>query len=296
MKTRRQFVSSTLTLAAATVLPVYAKEQPPVLAVTRNASPAALVAKAIEMIGGISKFVKAGQSVLIKPNISWDRLAEQAATTNPQVVAEVVRLCKNAGARQIRIVDRTCNHAQRCYKRSGIEKMASDAGAQVRHVVNSRFKETAIAEGRIVKSWPIYKDVFDADVVINIPIAKHHNVSGVSLGMKNIMGLLGGNRGDLHVDFATKIVDLNTVIRPTLTIIDAYRVLRRNGPSGGSLDDVEEKKVVIAGTDPVAVDAYAVQLFGLQAQNIHYLNNAAKRGLGRLDLAKVRIIEHNFSA
>jgi uncharacterized protein (DUF362 family) len=292
---RRQFVSSSLKVAAVLASPYLQAETEPKLVIVRNASPAELVARAIHLLGGMSRFVKKGQSVLLKPNMSWDRLPEQAATTNPEAVAQVVALCREAGARQVRVIDRTCNQAQRCYQQSGIEKMASAAGAQVRHIVPSRFRDVPVP-GTLLKSWPIYADVFDFDVIINMPIAKSHNVSGVTLGMKNIMGLLGGNRGELHQDFDTKIVDLNMVIRPTLTIIDAYRILKRNGPSGGSLHDVEEKKMIIAGTDPVATDACASSLFDLIPEQIVYLQQAHARGLGQLDMTLVPSKEFDFMA
>ncbi len=166
----------------------------------------------------------------------------------------------------------------------------------MRHIVPSRFRATPIPDGLLLKSWPIYEDLFDFDILINMPIAKSHNVSGITLGMKNIMGLLGGNRGELHLDFDTKIVDLNTVIRPVLTIVDAYRILKRNGPSGGSLHDVEEKKMVIAGTDPVAIDAYAAKLFDLRPEQILYLQQAHARGLGELDMTLVPVKEFDFLA
>lgn len=293
--TRREFIAAGAAVSAAALAwPLAAVPRPPDIAITRHGPPAQLVRKAIDLLGGISRFVRPGESMLIKPNMSWDRLPEQAANTNPDAVAEVVKMCQEAGAVRIRIVDNTCNQAQRCYKRSGIEEKAVAAGAQVRHIVAGRFVPTDIPFGLALKSWPVYKDVFDCDVLINMPIAKSHNVSGVTLGMKNLMGLLGGNRGELHVDFATKIVDINTVLRPALTIIDAYRILVRNGPSGGSLDDVVEKQTVIAGTDPVAVDANTAALFGLAPADIDYLQQAEARGLGTSDFTKMNIQEFNF--
>lgn len=292
---RRQFLASSIRIA--TVLPVLQSLSGtvvPDLVIIKNAEPEKLVRHAVELLGGMSRFVKPGQTVLIKPNMSWDRFPEQAANTNPLVVAALVRLCKEAGARYIRILDRTCNHPQRCYKRSGIESAAVSAGAHVRHIVPSLFVETPIPNGKLLASWPIYRDVFNADVIINMPIAKHHNVSGVTLGMKNVMGLLGGDRGLLHTDFATKIVDLNTVIRPTLTIVDAYRILKRNGPSGGNLDDVHTIRTLIAGTDPVATDARAAQLFDLAPTDLDYLIQAQDRGLGHIQLEHSRIREYTF--
>jgi len=277
----------------ATILP--ASPNPSVLSVVKHADPAALVRKSLELLGGIETFVKKGQSVLVKPNIGWDRLPEQAATTNPDAVAEVVRLCRNAGAGKVRVLDRTCNQAQRCYRKSKIEEYAKTAGAQVRYVVDSRFVNTSIPQGEMLSSWPIYKDVYDFDVLINMPIVKTHSLCGLTLGMKNLMGVIGGNRGTLHSNFDVKIVDINTVIRPTLTIIDAYRVLKQNGPSGGSLDDVELKETVVAGTDPVAVDACAATLLNYQPDELGYLVKAHQRGLGQIDLDRVMIKEFDFS-
>jgi len=294
---RRQFMLQTSVLAAAacvTGLPAASGIE--LIAKTMNASPAQLANKAVELLGGMGAFVKPGQSVLIKPNIGWDRLPEQAATTNPEMVAAVITLCRKAGAKKIRVLDRTCNQARRCYSRSGIEAAAKNAGAEVRFVIDSRFKSVAIPDGRVLNTWPIYKDVFDFDVLINMPIAKVHSLSGLTLGMKNVMGLLGGDRGEIHKGFAEKIVDINTVIRPTLTIVDAYRILLHNGPSGGSLDDVVRKEVVFASRDAVAVDAAAASLFDIRASTLDYLVNAEKRGLGSMNADKSRFKTFDFRA
>ena len=244
----------------------------------------------------MGKFVKKSQTVLLKPNIGWDRLPEQAANTNPEAVAEVAKMCLEAGAKWVRVLDRTCNQPQRCYKRSGIEDAVKAVGGEVRHIIDSRFKEVNIPQGELVKSWPFYKDVLDADVFINMPVAKHHNISGVTLGFKNIMGLLGGDRGNLHTHFMTKIVDVNHAVKPALTIVDAYRILLRNGPSGGNLADTEEKKTVIAGTDRVAVDAYSVRLFGIEPERLEYLKIANERGMGKMNLVQVSLKEIDMAA
>ncbi len=296
---RRHFIKT----ATITGLGVYAlaagqsdNQSFPHVVITQNANPATLVKHAIDNLGGMQSFVKKGQSVLIKPNIGWDRLPEQAANTNPEIVAQVVKMCKEQGAKRIRVLDRTCNEPKRCYLNSGIEKAAKDAGAQVRHVVDSRFIDVDLPQGVLIKKWPVYKDVLDFDVLINIPIAKDHTVSRLTLGMKNIMGVLGGDRGQLHRDFHTAIVDVNTGIHTTLTIIDAYRVLLRNGPSGGNINDVEEKKTVIVSADRVAADACAADLFGIHPQELEYLQNAASRGLGVADLEKLNIRSIDLSA
>ncbi|UCE08697.1 MAG: DUF362 domain-containing protein [bacterium] len=259
------------------------------LAVVQNADPVTLVRKAIEMLGGIEKYIKKGNVVVVKPNIGWDRVPEQAATTDPEVVAEIVRLCKKAGASKVQIFDRTCNQARRCYARSKIEQIAKQAGADVSHIYNQKFQDVTIPNGKELKSWEFYRDALKADVFINVPIAKHHSLSRVTLGLKNIMGVIGGNRGKIHNHFDVKIVDLNTVIQPQITILDAVRILMRNGPQGGNLNDVKEMNTIIAGVDPVAVDAYGATLFGLKPAELGFLKEAESRGLGRMDLGALKI-------
>ncbi|RPI00903.1 MAG: DUF362 domain-containing protein [Calditrichaeota bacterium] len=255
----------------------------PSVAVAKNGSPEQLVNTVFELLGGIERYVSPGQSVLIKPNIGWDRVPEQAANTNPDVVAQVVRLCRDAGASVIRVLDRTCNHPQRCYKQSQIESSAKAAGAQVRHLLDDRFHLVRIPQGKVLKEWTFYCDALEFDVFINIPVAKTHSVSGLTLGMKNLMGIIGGDRGLIHTQFEHKIVDLNTVIRPTLTLIDGYRILIANGPSGGSIADVKLTKTLIASADIVAADAVAAELlFDVKAQDLLYLRNAFDRGLGQM--------------
>ncbi len=261
----------------------------PDLAVIKDGDPAALVRKAVEELGGMPRFVSKGDVVVLKPNISWDRVPGQAATTNPDVVAEVVRLCLNAGAKTVKIFDRTLNEPKRCYKRSGIEKAATEAGADVQHIYDRKFKKVRFPDGELIKSWELYEDVLEADKLINIPIAKHHAIGGMSLGMKNYMGFLGGNRGKFHRDFNVKIVDLNTRVKADLVILDAYRMLLRNGPSGGNLADVELRKTVIAGVDPVAVDSFGATLFHMAPKQVAFLQEAQKRGLGATDLSSLNI-------
>lgn len=300
--TRRHFIRCSTVGAAAILIPPAAfssaldfRRPAPIVAIAKNSSPAQLIAKAVELLGGIHRFVSPGQSVLIKPNIGWDRLPEQAANTNPEAVAQMVKLCREAGAGRVRVLDRTCNQAVRCYRQSGIEAAALSAGAEVRFVIDSRFKQMPIPEGRVLKDWLLYKDALECDVLINMPIAKTHSISGVTLGMKNLMGLIGGNRGLIHPQFEEKIVDLNTVIRPCLTIVDGFRVLVRNGPTGGSLEDVEEKRTVIASTDIVAADANGAWLLGVDPVSIPYLQLACERGLGEINRSKMMIKEYDFA-
>ena len=259
-----------------------------------NGASVQMVQKAMEMLGGIERFVKKGQVVVVKPNIGWDRRPEQAANTDPHLVAEVVRLCLKAGASKVKVFDRTCNNARRCYRNSGIEKEAEAAGADVKHIFMKRFQAVSIPEGKAIKSWEFYKDALSADVFINLPVAKHHSMSQVSLSLKNMMGVLGGERGELHQNFAEKIVDINTVIKPQLTILDATRVLMRNGPQGGNLADVKQMSTLVAGIDPVAIDAFGATLFDRKPNELAFLQKAFDRGLGEIDLKKVKINELNL--
>ena len=261
----------------------------PEVAVIRGREPRALVDAAIETLGGIERFISRGDVVVVKPNISWDRTPEQAANTNPEVVAEVVRLCRKAGARDVIVTDVSINDPRLCFDRSGIATAARAAGAHVILPEEREFGDVDL-RGEVLGSWPVLEPFLAPDKVINIPVAKHHSLTGATLGMKNWYGILGGPRHRLHQRIHESLVDLAAFMRPTLTIIDAWRVLLRNGPGGGSLADVLEARTVIAGTDPVAVDAYAAKTWwNLDAAKLPYLELAAVRGLGTLDPASVRI-------
>jgi uncharacterized protein (DUF362 family) len=238
------------------------------------------VRRALEELGGIRRFVSRTDIVVVKPNIGWDRTPEQAANTNPSLVAEVVRQCWNAGAKKVIVADVSCNDARRCFQRSGIAEAARRAGAEVILPEPERFKDVDL-QGDVLQNWPVFEPFLAADKIINIPIAKHHSLTGTTLGMKNWYGILGGPRHQLHQRIHESLVDLADFIRPTLTIIDAYRVLMRNGPTGGSVEDVVLKKTVLAGTDPVALDAYAAKAYwNLDLHSLPYLRLAAERGLG----------------
>ncbi len=297
--TRRDFIKGTtlttlgLALGASSfdLVSAFAQESSelPELAVVNNGSPAELTKKAVELIGGMKRFVNKGDVVVVKPNIGWDRNPEHAATTNPEVVAEVIRLCFEAGAKKVKVFDRPCNTASRCYDRSGIKKAASDSGAEVSYVVDSGFVKTGLPEGIELKSWWLYKPALDADVFINVPIAKHHGLTRVTLGMKNLMGIMGGNRGQIHWNIDGKIADLAYYVKPDLTILDAVRILVRNGPQGGNLNDVKRMDTIIAGENIATVDAYGASLFGIEPKDLEFIKIGNDLGLGEIDLDKVKI-------
>ncbi len=260
----------------------------PDLVVVTNGEPAALVQTALRELGGIERFVSRGDVVLLKPNIGWDRTAEQAANTNPDVVAEVVRQCRRAGAGKVIVTDVSCNDPRRCFRRSGIAEAAAREGAEVLFPDPDKFREVDL-QGEVLKTWPVFEPFLTADKIINLPIAKHHSLTGATLGLKNWYGILGGQRNQLHQRVHESLADLANFIRPTLTMLDAYRVLIRNGPTGGSLEDVVLKKTMVAGTDPVAIDAYAAKTFwDLEAEALPYLRLAGLKGLGNPDFSAVR--------
>ncbi len=246
-----------------------------------------LVHKVIEAVGGIEAYVKHGDTVVIKPNIGWDRTPDQAANTNPLVVRSIAKIVLDAGAAKLRVFDRTCNEKRRCYVNSGMEQALESLGdGRVRlvHIDKRKFVPIDIKKGKSLARWEIYKDALDADCYINVPVAKHHGLSGLTLGLKNSMGVIGGNRGSLHFDLGQKLADLATVLHPTLTIVDATRILMRNGPKGGNLDDVKVLDTLVATTDPVAADAYATTLFGWEPDRVGSTVAAYEMGLGEMDL------------
>ena len=260
----------------------------PEMVILQGDDPEQLARQAVDVLGGMRRFIARGDVVLVKPNIGWDRTPEQAANTNPALVAEVVRQCWNAGARRVIVTDVSCNDPRRCFQRSGIAAAAQSEGAEVILPEPAKFKDVDL-QGEVLRNWPVFEPFLNADKIINIPIAKHHSLTGTTLGMKNWYGILGGPRHQLHQKINESLVDLADFIRPTLTIIDCYRVLIRNGPTGGNLEDVVFKKSLVAGTDPVALDAYVAKTFwDLDVPSLPYLQMAAKRGLGTWEFEKVR--------
>ncbi|WP_437601074.1 DUF362 domain-containing protein [Sorangium sp. So ce590] len=252
--------------------------------------PAALVRKAIDALGGMRRFISRGDVVVVKPNIGWDRTPIHAANTNPKVVAEVVRLAYDAGAKSVIVTDASCNEPNRCFQRSGIWKAAYDVGAEVVIPAAHRFRGMRL-KGEVLDDWPVYTPLVNADKVINVPIAKHHNLSKYTAAMKNWYGALGGRRNRLHQNIDVSIADLATFIQPTLTIVDAVRVLMRNGPQGGNVADAKDMHTIIATTDQVAADAYGCQLIGRKPEEIPYIKMGHERGLGTMHWQNLRLAE-----
>jgi len=264
------------------------------LTIVRNGGPAAMVDAALAALGGMGRFVSSGNKVLVKPNMGWDRTPELAANTNPEVVARLVELSLEAGAKKVIVMDFTCNDARRCYTNSGIQAAAEAAGAQVLHVDSERVTRVDFG-GEVIKEWDVFDEMLDVDVRINAPVAKHHSLARVTLGMKNWMGCTAGHRPRMHQKINTSIVDLAAYFKPAVTVLDGYRILTANGPSGGRAADVRDARVLCAGTDPVAVDTFGASLFGIGPDDLRSLTIAEDRGLGTRQLDKLPVREIDLS-
>lgn len=260
----------------------------PDLAVIQGDDPARITKEAVSSLGGIGRFITKGDVVIIKPNIGWDRSPEQAACTNPEVVKALVELCIEAEAKQVTVMDNTINPARRTYARSGIATAAKEAGAKVPYVNPHHLKKMAL-NGEWFKEWEVYTDFVEADKIINVPIAKTHSLSRLTMGLKNWLGAVGGPRNQLHQGLDYAMIDLARFFKPTLTVLDAYRILVRNGPQGGRLSDAQLHKTVVAGIDYVAVDAMGATFFDIKPEELVYLQLANERGIGQIDLEKLKI-------
>ena len=264
----------------------------PDIAVVKGGEPDTLARKTLELLGGMGRFVKKGDNVIIKPNIGPAmRTYEYAATTNPWLVAAVVKLCFEAGAGKVRVMDKPFSgSAESGFVNSGIREQVEKAGGVIELMSHLKYVSTDIPLGKDIKKWDIYEDILKADVLINMPIAKQHGSSRLTLGMKNLMGTINSAQM-FHMNLHQRIADLASRVRPTLTIVDAIRILTANGPTGGNLKDVEKLDTVIAGTDIVAVDSYATSLFGLKPEDVPYIVIAAAMGLGSSNLDSLSIKE-----
>ena len=290
---RRDFLklcSSSLLAGNLLLRELWAKE-PSVVAVSEGKDYAQLTKNVIDALGGIKRFVKAGDTVVVKPNMGWDRKPEFAATTHPLVMKAIAEECLKAGAKKVKVFDNPCNEPRRSYENSGIPAALKGIdNVEVKQMEEERYKKTRL-NGVALKEWELYGEALSANVFISVPIAKHHSLTRLTLASKNIMGIMGGNRGYIHRDIEDALADVNSVVKSHLIIIDATRILTNHGPSGGSLRDVKVLNTLIASTDIVAVDAYATGLFGLKPTEISITATAYKRGLGEIDLSKVKIVK-----
>lgn len=297
--TRRKFLKmaaagTALTLAGRPSFSV-AKEEYDLAVI--SGEPVAATRKALEAIGGISRFVKKGQQVVLKPNMSFARTPDFSASTHPLVVATVAQACIEAGAQQVLVLDHTLQRAELCLERTGIREACKNiSGVHVLALQERKFfREIKIPQGKVLESVEVMKDVLDSPVLINIPVAKSHSATGVSLGMKGLMGLIW-DRESFHSKYNINqaIADLGTVIKPQLTILDATRALASGGPGGPG--EVKKPNLIVAGIDPVAVDSYGVSIAPWYGQNfkgrqVEHLLLAHQRGLGKIDIEQLKIFK-----
>lgn len=248
-----------------------------------------LTEQAIDALGGMKRFVSKGDVVWVKPNIGWDRTPEQAGNTNPDVVATLIRLCLDAGAKQIKVGDNTCNPAERTYVTSKIADAAKGAGAEVVFLDPNRYRDMDIG-GERLKMHPVYPEIVECDLVISAPITKNHSATKITNCMKNFMGCVE-KRQIFHQDLPTCIADMTAFMKPRIAVMDAIRVLVANGPTGGNLADVRQPNIIAAGTDLVALDAFGAEVLGLNPQDIGTVTTGQARGLGVMDYHSLNLKE-----
>jgi len=245
-----------------------------------------LTEQAIAALGGMERFVSRGDVIWIKPSIGWNRAPELAANTNPHVVATLARLCFTAGAKKVKIGDNSCHTASQTYQTSGIEAAAREVDAEMIYLDERRFKDVAL-NGKRLDSWPLYPEIIDCDLVINVPVVKHHSLSRVSLGMKNYMGIIGGDRGLWHQALPECLCDITAFMKPRLCVLDGFRALIAHGPQGGNPADVKRMNVVAASTDIVALDSFGAELLGHKPESIATVRAGSAAGLGQMDYRSV---------
>lgn len=260
------------------------------LVAVKGGEPEVMFEKGIAALGGMSVFVKKGQTVVVKPNIGWDAVPERAANTNPKLVGKVVEHCFKAGAKEVYVFDKTCQNWKNCYANSGIEKAAKEAGAKtVTGNSVEMYKDVEIPQGKKLKKTKVHELILKCDVFINVPVLKSHGGSTLSISMKNLMGIVW-DRGFYHKnDLHQCIADFPTWRKPDLNIVDAYRVMKRNGPQGVSVEDVITLKAQIISRDIVAADAAAAKLFGIDPGSIGHIATAHHMGIGNMNIDKLNI-------
>ncbi|MDR0619626.1 MAG: DUF362 domain-containing protein [Bacteroidales bacterium] len=267
----------------------------PDLVAVMGGTPAAMFQKAIAEFGGISTFVKKGQKVVVKPNIGWDKTPDLAGNTNPELVGEIVKQCMDAGAKEVVVFDNTCDEWQKCYKNSGIDQAVKKAGGRMMPANNeSYYREIKLPRAKIMKKAKIHQAILDCDVWINVPVLKNHGGAKMTMSMKNLMGIVWDRRYFHNNGLQQCIADMCTLDKkPALNIVDAYRVMKDNGPRGKSAADVVSGKALFMSRDIVAVDTAAAKFFNqirtMPLEDIGHLANGQAHGLGTMNIDKLNV-------
>jgi len=257
----------------------------------RGGEPDVMFDRAIEAMGGMGKFVKKGQKVVVKPNIGWDVVPERGANTNPLLVKRIIEHCYRAGAKEVLVFDNTCDAWMKCYKNSGIEKYVKSAGGKmVPGNTEGYYHEVEIKQGKRLRKTKVHELILEADVLIDVPVLKSHDSAKLTISMKNLMGIIWDRRYWHKNDLNQCIADFATFHRkPDLVVVDAYNVMMKNGPRGVSRSDVVNMKAQIVTTDMVAADTASAKLFGLDPASIRYIRLAHEMGVGTMDLSSLNI-------
>ncbi|MFH2043689.1 MAG: DUF362 domain-containing protein [Pseudomonadota bacterium] len=260
------------------------KEKAGKIAIAKGANRVKTINLALKALGGIETFIKKGDRVLLKVNAAFASPPILSATTNPELLKEIIRLCYAAGAASVVITDNPINDPVSCFSLTGIENAAKSKGAKIILPDKSFFAPLSIEGGKLIKDWPVlYKPLMNADKVIGIAPLKDHHRSGASMTLKNWYGLLGGRRNIFHQDINNIIKELAIMVKPTLVILDGTTTMMSNGPTGGSLSDLKQTNTMIAGTDQVAVDAYGATLLGKRVEELAYIEKAHTAGVGNMN-------------
>jgi len=260
------------------------------LVAIRGGSAAQMFDRGIAELGGMETFVKEGQTVVVKPNIGWDRTPEMGANTNPELVGRIVEHCLEAGARHVSVFDHTCDEWRACYRNSGIEEAASNAGARVVPGNSERYyRDISLPDGVRLKEAKEHELLQESDVFINVPVLKNHGGATITVAMKNLMGNVWDRRYYHQHDLHQCITDYTTYRKPDLNIVDAYRVMMRNGPRGVSEEDVVIMEAQVISTDIVAADAASTLMFGLQPEEIGHIRLGQEMGVGTMELDGLNI-------
>ncbi|MGD2247351.1 MAG: DUF362 domain-containing protein [Candidatus Methanofastidiosia archaeon] len=290
--TRREFLRESFgLLISASILKHFqfsTGESFPNLVIARNGTPQKLIKAGLDTIGGIKTVVKTGQNVVIKVNMSWNADPSQVATTNPDLVHALVQECVNAGASNVLVLDHTIDNGEMCLDRTQMEEKVKQAGGKIKAINSERDYREVNIPGKELKKALVSRDVLDADVFINVPIAKVHNSAGTTLSMKNLMGIVW-DRKEFHWRGLDQcIADLSSLVKPDLIVLDAYKILMTRGPRGPGT--VKETGEVVLGADPVAVDVYGTMLLEKDPCGIEYITNAAELGIGQPDIEKINTV------
>ncbi len=276
--------------ANALILPPEVNAAPYDLVAIKGAEPDVMFDRGIEALGGMKAFVRKGAKVVVKPNMGWDVSPERAGNTHPRLVARIIEHCFNAGAKEVYVFDHTCDKWQRCYATSGIEDAAKKAGAKVAPAdTEGYYQDVAIPHGQTLKNAKEHELVLGADTVINVPVLKNHGGARLTVAMKNLMGVVWDRQYWHRTDLHQCIADYATYRKPTLNVVDAYNVMKRNGPRGVSVEDVVTMKAQLISTDMVAIDTAGAKLFGMDPKEVRHIELAASMNAGRMDLDKLNI-------